>query len=66
MPAVGGWSEFVTDQHGMHVRRPFRHVTGILAGTPVHASPADVERIWSRFDDEPDAAQGANSPAPIG
>jgi circadian clock protein KaiC len=58
--------EFVIDQHGMHVRRPFRHVTGILAGTPVHASPADVERIWSRFDDEPDGAQGASSPAPIG
>ena len=42
--------EFNIDQHGMHVGRPFRNVTGILAGTPLHVSPADLERAWSRFD----------------
>jgi hypothetical protein len=36
----------------MHLGRPFRNVTGILAGTPVHVSPADVERIWSHFEAE--------------
>jgi circadian clock protein KaiC len=44
--------EFLIDQSGLHVGRPFRHVTGILAGTPVHVSPADVERVWSTFDRE--------------
>jgi circadian clock protein KaiC len=44
--------EFTIDQDGMHFGRPFRHVTGILAGTPVHVSPGDVERIWSSFDAE--------------
>ena len=42
--------EFTIDRKGMHVGRPFRNVTGILAGTPVHVSPADLERIWSQLD----------------
>src|SRR6185503_16353825 len=45
-----GIREFTIDQRGMHLGRPFRNVTGILAGTPVHVSPADLERIWSHFD----------------
>ena len=48
--------EFTIDGEGMHIREPFRHVTGILAGTPVHVSPADVERVWAAFDAE--VAQG--------
>jgi circadian clock protein KaiC len=52
--------EFTIDQQGMHLGRPFRHVTGILAGTPVHVSPGDVERIWSYFDsDRARAAEAA-------
>ncbi len=47
-----GIREFTIDQRGMHLGRPFRNVTGILAGTPVHVSPADLERIWSHFDSE--------------
>jgi circadian clock protein KaiC len=46
--------EFTIDREGMHVGRPFRHVTGVLAGAPVHLSPGDVERAWSRFDAEQD------------
>jgi circadian clock protein KaiC len=46
--------EFTIDQDGMHVGRPFRHVTGILSGTPVHVTPADVERVWEQFDAEVD------------
>jgi circadian clock protein KaiC len=44
--------EFTIDQNGMHIGRPFRHVTGILAGNPVHISPADIERIWTLFEAE--------------
>jgi circadian clock protein KaiC len=44
--------EFTIDGNGMHMGRPFRHVTGILAGTPVHVSPTDIERIWSTFEED--------------
>ncbi|HEX6059436.1 MAG TPA: circadian clock protein KaiC [Gemmatimonadaceae bacterium] len=44
--------EFTIDGSGMHLGRAFRNVTGILAGTPVHISPTDVERVWSQFDAE--------------
>jgi circadian clock protein KaiC len=47
-----GIKEFTIDEHGMHLARPFRNVTGILAGTPVHVSPADLERAWSQRDAE--------------
>lgn len=46
--------EFTIDGDGMHIGRPFRHTTGILAGAPVTISPADVERVWSLVDQEPD------------
>jgi circadian clock protein KaiC len=51
--------EFSIDQEGMHLGRPFRHVTGVLAGTPLHVLPGDVERVWSHFDAEVAAADGA-------
>jgi circadian clock protein KaiC len=44
--------EFTIDAEGMHLKRPFRHVTGILAGTPIHVSPTDVERVWELFEAE--------------
>src|SRR5881409_1999660 len=47
-----GIREFTIDGHGMHLGRPFRNVTGILSGAPVHVSPTDLERIWSQFDAE--------------
>ena len=53
--------EFTIDQNGMHIGRPFRHVTGILAGNPVHISPADIERIWTLFEAEQD--RGERQPA---
>ena len=40
--------EFTIDKGGMKMGRPFRNVTGILTGAPVHVSPSDVERAWSR------------------
>lgn len=45
-----GIKEFTIDERGMHLGRPFRNVTGILAGSPVHVSPSDLERIWSHFE----------------
>lgn len=44
--------EFKIDAGGMHIGDPFRNVTGILAGTPVHISPGDIERIWNQYDAE--------------
>ena len=41
--------EFSIDGDGMHLGRPFRNVTGILSGAPVHVSPADLERAWSGY-----------------
>ena len=49
--------EFTIDQDGMHMGRPFRHVTGILAGAPVHVAPGDVERVWTLFDSETTARE---------
>lgn len=46
--------EFTIDKDGMHLAKPFRNVTGILSGTPIHVSPADVERAWAEYDAELD------------
>jgi circadian clock protein KaiC len=54
--------EFTIDETGMHLGRPFRHVTGILAGTPVHISPADVERVWTQVDEDGRRLEEAQSP----
>jgi hypothetical protein len=45
-----GIREFTIDRNGMHLGRRFRNVTGILAGAPVHLSPADLERAWVEHD----------------
>ncbi|HEX6598324.1 MAG TPA: circadian clock protein KaiC [Gemmatimonadaceae bacterium] len=47
--------EFNIDGTGMHLGRPFRNVTGILAGAPVHVSPAELERAWSGYESRADA-----------
>jgi circadian clock protein KaiC len=53
-----GIREFTIDKKGMHLGRPFRNVTGILAGAPVHVSPADLERTWSGLDAAPPKRDG--------
>jgi len=53
-PHDKGIREFTIDRDGMHVGEPFRNVTGILAGTPVHLSPGDIERVWSQLDTDSD------------
>ncbi|GAC1410728.1 MAG: circadian clock protein KaiC [Gemmatimonadaceae bacterium] len=42
--------EFTIGKGGMQVGRPFRNVTGILSGAPMHVSPGDLERVWSQYD----------------
>ncbi|HUP88925.1 MAG TPA: circadian clock protein KaiC, partial [Longimicrobiales bacterium] len=49
--------ELTIDASGLHIGRPFRHVTGILAGSPVHVSPGDVEKVWTHFDAEMEARE---------
>jgi circadian clock protein KaiC len=61
-----GIREFTIDKDGMHLKRPFRNVTGILAGTPVHVSPGDLERIWTHFDSEVGARNRENADAESG
>jgi hypothetical protein len=45
-----GIREFTIDEAGMHIGDRFRNVTGILAGNPMHLSPADLERTWLDHD----------------
>ncbi|MEX1182043.1 MAG: circadian clock protein KaiC [Gemmatimonadota bacterium] len=54
--------EFTIDHDGMHIGRPFRHVTGILSGTPVHVSPGDVERVWAHFEADHSRQAGIRPP----
>ena len=48
--------EFSIDKGGMIMGRPFRNVTGILAGAPVHLSPTDLERVWTHVQSDSDDA----------
>lgn len=47
--------EYTIDSTGMRIGKPFRSVTGILAGNPAHVAPAELERLGMLFsdDDEP-------------
>jgi circadian clock protein KaiC len=57
--------EFNIDASGMHLGRPFRNVTGILAGTPVHLSPTDLERVWQQHDADVSKARRASDQASV-
>jgi circadian clock protein KaiC len=59
-----GIRQFTIDQKGMHLRGRFSNVTGILAGTPVHLSPGDLERAWSDFEAKLDERKFAESGMP--
>jgi circadian clock protein KaiC len=58
--------EFNIDGRGMHLGRPFRNVTGILSGTPVHISPADLERVWSHVQEDTRASSRGAAPTDVG
>ena len=54
--------EFTIDVGGMRMGRPFRNVTGILAGAPVHLSPSDLERVWSDVAFNPETDKDRRKP----
>jgi circadian clock protein KaiC len=41
--------EFNIDSQGMHIGKPFRNVSGILAGAPQHLAPGEFERLRDLF-----------------
>ncbi|AFY76349.1 circadian clock protein KaiC [Pleurocapsa sp. PCC 7327] len=43
--------EFAIDNRGMHIGRPFRNVTGILAGAPIYIAQNEVERLSGLFEE---------------
>lgn len=43
--------EFTIDHKGMHIGRPFRNVTGILAGAPIYTTQSEMERLKNLFDE---------------
>ena len=44
--------EFNIDGTGMHIGRPFRNVTGILSGNPVHVATEEIDRLSDLFKNE--------------
>lgn len=46
--------EFAIDGDGMHIGRPFRDVTGILVGHPVHFPQSEVDRVGQLFAERQD------------
>ena len=44
--------EFVIDNQGMHVGKPFRNITGILSGNIVYVSPTEDERLSNMFQED--------------
>ena len=43
--------EFSIDHQGMHIGRPFRNTSGIMAGHPQHFSPDEIDRLNRMFTD---------------
>jgi circadian clock protein KaiC len=43
--------EFEIDAEGMHIGKPFRHVTGILSGHPTHITEDELNRLDSLFEE---------------
>ncbi len=45
--------EFTIDNAGMHIGKPFRNITGIIAGNPVHVEPQqELHRLGELFVEE--------------
>lgn len=41
--------EFTIDGEGMHIKKPFREVSGILSGNIIHVVPGETDRISDLF-----------------
>lgn len=44
--------EYTIDGDGMHIRKPFRNVYGILSGNLVHLSRGEIDRLGGLFPEE--------------
>jgi circadian clock protein KaiC len=44
--------EFTIDSEGMHIGEPFRRISGILAGHPMHVSDSEFGRLEKMFGEE--------------
>ena len=44
-PTTTGILEFRIDGEGMHIGQPFRHLAGILSGSPTLLSAADLAQV---------------------
>ncbi|MBR8826837.1 MAG: circadian clock protein KaiC [Gomphosphaeria aponina SAG 52.96 = DSM 107014] len=44
--------EFTIDNTGMHIGKPFRNVTGILAGNPIYVTQNEVDRLSGLFEED--------------
>lgn len=44
--------EFTIDASGMHIKEPFRNISGILSGSPVYIRPDEIERLDNLFQDK--------------
>jgi len=45
--------EYVIDNQGMHIRQPFRKLSGILAGHPTQIHEQEIERLDKMFERDP-------------
>lgn len=43
--------EFSIDRTGMHIGKPFRHISGILSGQFTHVTSSEIERMSNLFKD---------------
>jgi hypothetical protein len=43
--------EFTIDGQGMHIGKPFRGITGILAGKAIHVPVNEIERVGGLFEE---------------
>ena len=44
--------EFAIDGKGMHIGNPFRNVSGILVGQPVHITSSELDRVQNLFEED--------------
>jgi circadian clock protein KaiC len=43
--------EFIINDQGMGIGKPFANVTGILSGAPVHVREHELDRLETMFDE---------------
>ena len=44
--------EFMIDDAGMQIVKPFANISGILSGVPVHVQGNEIQRLETMFDDD--------------